>query len=417
MISMTLAEDLIWRGQVKDHTFQDVDWLNEPKTFYLGTDASSDSLTIGNLAVYMLARRLAHAGWKTVLLVGGATSLVGDPGGKTEERELKSREDIEKHVKGLEKQVRHLLNGQPVTLVDNYHWFKDIGYLEFLRDVGKHYPMSELMQRDFVVERLGESGSGISYAEFSYSLIQGYDFWYLFKNHDVVLQIGGSDQWGNMLSGVPLVRKKENYEVHALSMPLVINKSTGQKFGKSEAGAIWLDERKTSVYQFYQFWLNVDDNGVGDYLKIYTELSRESIERIMQEFDDDRSSRLAQKALADEVTSLVHGKDNAEKAQLATKVIAEQTIIGEVDESIMHILRAEIPYAKASPSSPLADLLVVTGLATSNTEARRLVDEGAVYINGQTVRRDVLQDDDFKQGRAILRKGKALQNSALIELA
>lgn len=414
---MTLAEDLIWRGQVKDHTFQDVDWLNEPKTFYLGTDASSDSLTIGNLAVYMLARRLAHAGWKTVLLVGGATSLVGDPGGKTEERELKSREDIEKHVKGLEKQVRHLLNGQPVTLVDNYHWFKDIGYLEFLRDVGKHYPMSELMQRDFVVERLGESGSGISYAEFSYSLIQGYDFWYLFKNHDVVLQIGGSDQWGNMLSGVPLVRKKENYEVHALSMPLVINKSTGQKFGKSEAGAIWLDERKTSVYQFYQFWLNVDDNGVGDYLKIYTELSRESIERIMQEFDDDRSSRLAQKALADEVTSLVHGKDNAEKAQLATKVIAEQTIIGEVDESIMHILRAEIPYAKASPSSPLADLLVVTGLATSNTEARRLVDEGAVYINGQTVRRDVLQDDDFKQGRAILRKGKALQNSALIELA
>lgn len=415
MNKMTISEDLLWRGQIKDHTFTDLEWLNEPKTFYLGTDASSDSLTIGNLAIYMLARRLAHAGWKAILLVGGATSLVGDPGGKTEERELKSREEIEQNVKKLEQQVKHLLDGQPLRLVDNYDWFKDIGYLEFLREVGKHYAMSDLMQRDFVVERLGETGTGISYAEFSYSLIQGYDYWHLFREYNVELQIGGSDQWGNMLSGVPLIRKKEQKEVHALSMPLVINKSTGLKFGKSEAGAVWLDPKKTSVYRFYQFWLNVDDEGVEDYLKIYTELDKESIDQIMRDFNDDRSSRLAQKALADEVTRLVHGGDNADKVQMASKVIAEQNIIGDVDDTIVKVLRDEIPYMRINPKITVNEALVTTGLASSNTEARRLLNEGGVYLNGSNIRREHFEEDDFRAGRAILRKGKVLQNTALIE--
>ncbi len=415
MNKMTLSDDLLWRGQIKDHTFAEIEWLNTPRTFYLGTDASSDSLTIGNLAIYMLARRFAQAGWKAVLLVGGATSLVGDPGGKTEERELKSREEVEHNVKKLEHQVKHLLDGQPLTIVDNYEWFRDIGYLEFLREVGKHYAMSDLMQRDFVVDRLGETGTGISYAEFSYSLIQGYDYWHLFRKHNVELQIGGSDQWGNMLSGVPLIRKKEQMEVHALSMPLVVNKVTGLKFGKSEAGAIWLDSKKTSIYKFYQFWLNVDDEGVEDYLKIYTELGKENIDQIMQDFNDDRSSRLAQKALADEVTRLVHGSDNAGKVQLASKVVAEQNIIGDVDDAIIKVLREEIPYVRVAPNASLLDVLLETGLVSSKTEARRLLGEGGVYLNGGCIKREYFEDDDFQADRAILRKGKVLQNTALIE--
>jgi len=258
-LSEALSDDLQWRGLIKDKTFDDVTWLDSPKTFYLGSDCSSDSLTVGNLAIFMLARRLTEAGWKTVLLVGGATSLIGDPGGKDEERNLKSREEIAANVAGIKAQVQRLFANQEFTLVDNYDWFKDIGYLEFLRDVGKHYSMTELVQRDYIASRMGEGGGGISYAEFSYSLIQGYDFWHLFKNHGVEMQIGGSDQWGNILSGVPLIRKKEGKEVHAFSMPLVINKTTGKKFGKSEAGAIWLDPARTSPTQMYQFWINTDD--------------------------------------------------------------------------------------------------------------------------------------------------------------
>jgi len=226
---MKLSEELVWRGQIKDKTFSDVAWLDTPRTFYLGVDCSSDSLTIGNLAIFMLAKRLNQAGWKTILLVGGATSLIGDPGGKDDERQLKSRDEIAHNVAGIKQQVQQLFNGADFTLVDNYDWFKDINFLDFLRDVGKNYGMTELIQRDFISERMGEGSSGISYAEFSYTLIQGYDYWHLYKNYGVVLQIGGSDQWGNMLSGVPLIRKKELVEVHALSMPLVIDKSDRQK--------------------------------------------------------------------------------------------------------------------------------------------------------------------------------------------
>src|SRR3990167_6438716 len=206
---MKLSEDLAWRGLIKDKTFSEIAWLDEPKTFYHGVDASADSLTIGNLAALLLTRRLLESGWKTILLVGGATSLIGDPGGKTEERQLQSREEILKNVEALKKQVSNLFAGQDFTLVDNYDWMADVKYLDFLREVGKSFSMTELMQREFVRERMGEHGSGISYAEFSYSLIQGYDYWQLYKKHNAVLQIGGSDQWGNMLSGVALIRKKE----------------------------------------------------------------------------------------------------------------------------------------------------------------------------------------------------------------
>lgn len=417
MKNQTLSEDLQWRGLIKDKTFADVTWLDTPKTFYLGADCSSDSLTIGNLAIYMTARRLTEAGWKTVLLVGGATSLIGDPGGKDEERQLKSREEIAANVAGIKAQVQKLFASNNFELVDNYDWFKNIGYLDFLRDVGKHFSMTELVQRDFISTRMGEGGSGISYAEFSYSLIQGYDYWHLFKNRGVELQIGGSDQWGNMLSGAPLIRKKEGKEVHALSIPLVIDKATGKKFGKSEGGAIWLDPARTTPTQFYQFWMNVGDESVEDFLKIYTLLSREEIEEVIIRHQDNPQVRLAQTCLAKEVTTIVHGVENAELAAVVTGYLTARLLVRDADENAMKALRKEIVVIQGSPGDELLDVLVATRLAASKSEARRLFEGNAISINNQKTNKDRLEESDFQNGRLLIRKGKAFKDSALVELS
>ncbi len=413
----SLSDELQWRGLIKDKTFSDRRWLDQPRTFYLGTDCSSDSLTIGNLAVYMLARRMVKFGWKPVLLVGGATSLIGDPGGKTEERELKSLEEIEHNVQGIRWQVEKLFAGSEVTIVNNYDWFREVGFLQFLRDIGKHYSMTELLQRDFVTERIGAGGSGISYAEFSYSLIQGYDYWYLFKRYGVELQIGGSDQWGNMLSGVPLVRKKEGKEVHAMSAPLVVNKTTGRKFGKSEEGAVWLDPAKTSPTQFYQFWINVDDAGVGDYLKIYTELNETDILIAMTEHNKDPKKRHAQKLLAQEVTKTVHGEDQAALASAVTAYLTSEVSIVEADDNALAVIRQEIKSTQLTAGTNVTAALVHSGLASSNSDARRLIESGAVYVNGQSINREQFEEGDFINGRLLLRRGKALKDTALIELS
>lgn len=404
-----LSDELIWRGQIKDKTFGDIKWLDKPQTFYLGVDCSSDSLQIGNLAIFMLARRLAKAGWKAVLLVGGATSMIGDPGGKTEERDLKSRQEIVKNVAAIKDQVTQLFDGLQFKLVDNYDWFKDIGYLEFLRDVGKHYSMTELVQRDFIASRMGESGSGISYAEFSYSLIQGYDFWYLYKNYGTVLQIGGSDQWGNMLSGVPLIRKKANTEVHALSIPLVLNKSTGQKFGKSEGGAIWLDSAQTSVYQFYQFWLNVDDDSAIEFLKIYTELERLKIEDIAKQFKANKSQRLAQKTLAFEVTKIVHGKQKTEDVKNVSQVLFADKPFNHLDNNALKLLAEELPTLKlTSNKTLLIDAMLTTKLCASKTEARQLIHDGSIYLNDNLVTspEQTVEDEHNHHGYALVQRGK-----------
>lgn len=413
---MTLSENLTWRGFIKDRTFDDIAWLDTPRTFYLGVDCSSaDSLTIGNLAVYMLARHLAEAGWKTVLLVGGATSLIGDPGGKDEERPLKTKEEIEHNVAGIEAQVRRLFARNDFKLVNNYDWFKDMGYLEFLRDVGKHFSMTELVQRDFIATRIGEGAAGISYAEFSYSLIQGYDYYWLHEHKGVVLQIGGSDQWGNMLSGAPLIRKKTGKEVHALSMPLIINKVTGKKFGKSEDGAVWLDPAKTTPTQFYQFWINIDDAAAPDYLKLYTMLSRENIGAILKEHEANPAARVAQRRLAQEVTKLVHGEEDMHVAEQVTDYITGKDPVGEGDEAAIEALRKEIPSAKVGGTALIADALVTTGLCGSKSEARQLLASGAIYLNGTPTNKEAIVPDDFQNGRLLLRKGKVLKNTALIE--
>ncbi len=412
---MTLSEELQWRGMVKDHTFEDLKWLDTPRTFYLGSDASADSLTIGNLAIYMMARLLAAHGWKTVLLVGGATSLIGDPGGKDEERQLKTKEEVEHNVAGVAAQVQRIFAGSQFELVNNYDWFKDIGFLEFLRDAGKHYSMTELVQRDYIATRIGEGGSGISYAEFSYNLIQGYDYWWLFKNRGVELQIGGSDQWGNMLSGAPLIRKKEGKEVQALSMPLVINKATGKKFGKSEAGAVWLDAARTTPTQFYQFWINCDDDGVEGYLKIYTTIDKDELESLMAQHRQDPKERSAQWRLAEEVTKMIHGDDAVSAARAVTDVLRGRTEVGQVGDNIIAEMRKEIPTVTTTPGSEIAEALVQTSLAESKTDARRLIQGNAVSINGQKINKETFEESDFQNGRLLLRKGKAFKDSALIE--
>ena len=409
---MSLSEDLTWRGLIKDKTFNSDKWLDKPRTFYHGVDASSDSMTIGNLAAMLMARRLIDAGWQAVLLAGGATSLIGDPK-ETEERELKPREEIKKNVAAVKAQINQLFAGKQFTLVDNYDWFKEVGYLDFLREVGKNFAMSELMQREFVTERLD---SGISYAEFSYSLIQGYDYWQLYKKHHAELQIGGSDQWGNMLSGVSLIRKKEAKEVQALSMPLVIDKSTGRKFGKSEDGAIWLDPERTSIFKFYQFWYNTADEDAGEYLKIFTLLDKPEIESLIDEQKQNPAKRVTQKRLALEVTKLVHDDDQAAKQQRISEALADERGVEDLNDAEVATLREEMPTAAVQPGSSIIDVLAQTKLAGSNSEARRLLESKSIYLNGQKVEKSHLEAADFKNGLLMLRRGKAYKDSALVEL-
>jgi len=414
---MTLSEELTWRGFVNQTTYKDVSALDkDPVSFYLGVDPSADSMTIGNLATVMMVRHFIDHGHKAFLLVGGATGLIGDPDGKSQERELLSLEDIAKNKQKIADQYHALLAEKPFKLVDNYDWFKDLGYLEFLRDVGKHVPMSQMLGREFVQSRLGEQGSGISYAEFSYALIQGYDFLHLYKEHQVTLQVCGADQWGNSIAGVDLIRRLTGGEAHVWSAPLVVNKATGQKFGKTEAGAIWLDPTKTTPTRFYQFWINVDDEGVEDYLKIYTLLSREAIAEIVRTHQADPGQRKAQQALAREVTQIVHGAAAAVLAEAVTGYLTGAQPIGQADETALESLRAEIPAVKTTGEGSIIEVLAGSGLASSNSEARRLLASNAISINGQRVTREAFTPADFTNGRLILRRGKAFRDSALVEL-
>ena len=396
---MTLSEELTWRGFVNQTTYKDITVLDgDPVTFYWGVDPSADSMHIGQLAMALMIRRFIDHGHKAILLVGGATGQIGDPDGKAEERQLKSLDEVEANKAGIVKQYHALFSGFNFELVDNYDWFKDIGYLAFLRDIGKHFSMTQLLDREFVQSRIGTSGSGISYAEFSYSLIQGYDFLHLFREKGVTLQVCGADQWGNSISGVDLVRKLGGGEAHIWSAPLIINKTTGKKFGKSEEGAIWLDENKTSVFKFYQFWLNADDAGVIDYLKIYTLLAREEIERLERMLRENPGRREAQKALAYEVTKLVHGEPRAEQARNVTAALFGDTPFTQLLSEEIDMLALEIPV---SSSDNVINALVTSGAVASNGEARRLIASGAISVNGEKI-----ADDRHVPAPSLIKKGK-----------
>lgn len=383
---MTLSEELTWRGFVNQTTLPNITDLDAKTfTFYWGVDPSSDSMTVGNFAAAMMVRHFIAHGHKAILLVGGATGMIGDPKDDTE-RSLKTMDEIEHNKHGIAAEYRRVFDGMDFDLVDNYVWFRDIGYLQFLRDVGKNFSMTQLLDREFVRARVGEGKAGLSYAEFSYSLIQGYDFLHLHREKDVTLQLCGADQWGNSLSGVELIRKLDGAEAHVLSTPLAINRATGVKFGKSEDGAVWLDENKTSVYKFYQFWLNSDDQGVVEYLKIYTLLEHDEIEKLEAATRENPSARDAQKALAYEVTKLVHGQDKANSVRRATEVLFGSGDVRELDNAAQELLAEQLP---TSSNDTLIGALVESGLADSNGEARRFVDAGAVSVNGEKVSEDV----------------------------
>lgn len=415
---MTLSEELQWRGFVNQTTLTDITDLDKTsRTFYLGVDPSAQSMQIGNLAVMMMVRLFAIHGHKAILLVGGATGMIGDPDGKKQERDLLTLEQIDINKKAIAGQYKQILGEVPFELVDNYDWFKGFGYLEFLRDVGKHVPMGQMLGREFVQSRLGDEGTGISYAEFSYSLIQGYDFVHLYREKGCTLQICGADQWGNSITGVDLLRRMEGAEAHVWSAPLIVNKTTGVKFGKSEDGAVWLDAGLTSVYKFYQFWLNVDDDGVGDYLKIYTLLDREAHDKLMIEFENDKAGRLAQKTLAYEVTKLVHGQAAADSVVRITKVLFGGGDLADISSEDVGQMKSELPTVSAKDGDLLAGVVQQAGLASSLGEARRFMEQGGISLNGQKVGPEyaLTQDDRKVAGSALLKRGK--NNYALIDIA
>lgn len=395
---MTLSEELAWRGFVNQTTFKDVSVLDgAPLTFYWGVDPSADSMTVGNLAAAMMVRHFIDHGHKAILLVGGATAMIGDPDGRSEERDLKSFEEVARNKTAIVDQYHRVFDGQHFEIVDNYGWFKDIKYLDFLRDIGKHLSMTQLLDREFVKARIG--GRGISYAEFSYSLIQGYDFLHLNREKGVSLQVCGADQWGNSLAGVEMIRKIDGREAHVWSTPLIINKATGKKFGKSEEGAVWLNEQKTSVYKFYQFWLNADDEGVADYLKVYTLLPKEEIERLERASKENPGAREAQKVLAYEVTKLVHGQDRADSVRRVNDVLFGGHAVSELNQTDLDALAAEIPTVKTGGT--IVASLVEAGVATTNSEVLRLLDSGGVTVNGEKAAQDRTISET-----TLLKKGK-----------
>lgn len=396
---MKLSEELIWRGFAAETTIKDPTELDTrtSKKFYWGADPSADSLTIGNLAAAMMCACFVRHGYEPYLLVGGATGQIGDPKDNGE-RDLKSLDEIEHNKACIAAQMKRVVQSPDLTQVDNYDWFKEMKYLEFLREVGKVFSMTQLLDRQFVQNRIGEGGSGISYAEFSYTLIQGYDFLHLYRTFGIDLQLCGADQFGNCSSGIHLIKRLEGATADAWSTPLVIDPVTGRKFGKSEGNAVWLDAKKTSVFDFYQFWVNQPDEAVEYLLKIYTLLEKPEVDEIMKKQAKDPGQRVAQKALARGATEVVHGKDAAE----AVINLSDRLFAGNLGElSGEEISEMGVYLAQGQMGKKLLDLLVETGLCASKGEARKLAAAGAISVNGVKMTEDTAVDQI-----ALLKRGK-----------
>ncbi|MBR3172897.1 tyrosine--tRNA ligase [Candidatus Saccharibacteria bacterium] len=404
---MKLSEELVYRGFVAESTFDNPAELDtrESKKFYWGADPSADSLTIGNLAALMMCACFVRHGYEPYLLVGGATGQIGDPK-ENGERELKSLDEVEHNKKCIAKQIEQVVQSDNLTMVDNLDWFREMKYLDFLREVGKAFSMTQLLDRQFVQNRIGEGGSGISYAEFSYTLIQGYDFLHLYREHGISLQLCGADQYGNCTSGIHLIRRLEGGEADVWSTPLIIDPVTGKKFGKSEGNAIWLASSDngggnyTSIFDFYQFWLNQPDEAVEGLIKIYTLYDKDTIDDVMKQHEKAPEKRIAQRALARGATEVVHGLENAEAVEnLTTMLFSRETDFTEFSEDEI------LEFAKFLPTVGkgvgLVDALVKNGLAESKKKAREFITQGAITINGVKTKEDV----DLKQ-TAIVKKGK-----------
>ncbi|MES2931175.1 MAG: tyrosine--tRNA ligase [Patescibacteria group bacterium] len=407
---MNLADELEARGLIEHVSAPLETILKEKRTVYLGVDPSADSMHAGNLLVVLMMKRLALAGHKIMLLVGGGTGMIGDPR-ESGERVLSDRKVVERNKKALKAQMQRIV-GTNVTVVDNADWLLKVHLIDFLRDIGKHFTVNELVKRDIIKRRLENPDDSISYTEFAYSLLQGYDYLVLNKEKGVDLQVGASDQWTNILSGVELIRRKEGKTAYALCTPLVTD-STGKKFGKSEGNAIWLDAEKTSPYAFYQFWLNQPDDMVGTYLKMFTFLPIEEIDTLLDWHKDNAQARKAQRTLAHAVTELVHGVRAADAAASASSALFGEMALSELDQSARSIVLKEAPTLSVlkrdlAHGLTVLDALATSPLSSSKSDARRLIEGKGVSLNGISVDStdQKLAEGDFSGGLGLLKKGK-----------
>ena len=415
---MKLSEELIWRGFSAKTTLNSPDLLDSrpSKKFYWGADPSADSLTIGNLAALMMCACFVRHGYEPYFLVGGATGQIGDPK-EYSERDLKPLSEVEFNKSQIRAQIeRIVLNNSPdlkPNFVDNLDWFKDIKFLPFLREVGKAFSMTQLLDRQFVQNRIGEGGSGISYAEFSYTLIQGYDFLHLYRSYGVSLQLCGADQYGNCTSGIHLIKRLENADADVWSTPLIIDPASGKKFGKSEGNAVWLaskpaktpsgalSENFTSVFDFYQFWLNQPDSSVESLLKTYTLIEKPELDSLMAEHKSSPEKRLAQRALAFGATSVVHGESSARAVEKLTSILFNKS--ADFSSLTSKDFTAFAEFLPSVPkNTPLLDALVETSLCSSKSEARKDLKAGAISLNGEKV----FDDSLVLSSPAILKRGK-----------
>lgn len=414
-MTTALIADLEWRGLLAQSTdrqalLKDLD--AGPISFYIGFDPTAPSLHVGNLVVLLVMRRFQLAGHKPLPLVGGATGLVGDPSGRNEERSLNSDEVVAEWVSRIRKQLELFLTfegASAATLVNNLDWTKDVTAIEFLRDIGKHFSVNQMLTKDSVASRL-EAG-GISYTEFSYQVLQSFDYLELYRRYNCVLQLGGSDQWGNITAGLDLIRRVDSGSAHALTIPL-LQKADGTKFGKTAGGSVWLDPEMTSPYAFYQYWIGTDDADVERFLKTFSFKSREELESLFVELRENPGARVAHRALAEELTTLVHGEVECANAQAAAKALFGQGEISELDPKTLASALAQLPRTTISKGEAFptwVDLLAATGVVDSKSAARRIVKEGGAYLNNQKISGEDFapSESDLIHGRfLLLRKGK-----------
>jgi tyrosyl-tRNA synthetase len=421
---MNLIEDLRWRGLLAQSTDEAalLEALKKPTTLYVGFDPTAPSLHAGNLVVLLVLRRFQLAGHNPIALVGGATGLVGDPSGKNEERTLNSTEIVESWVNRIRKQVSAFLDfdapKNPAQVVNNLDWTAPLSAIVFLRDIGKHFSVNQMLSKDSVSARL--EGGGISYTEFSYQVLQSYDFLELFRRNNCTLQVGGSDQWGNIVAGLDLIRRVEQGSGHALTVPLLM-KADGTKFGKTAGGSVWLDPEMTSPYAFFQFWLNSDDKDVINFLKVFSFMSHDEINELEKSHNENPGLREAHRALARELTSLVHSEETTQRVEAAARALFGQGELSELDEATLASALAELPRTTISAQEEIptwVDLLAATGVVDSKSAARRIVKEGGAYLNNEKISGEDFRPakTDFLCGKyAVLRKGK--RDLAAVELA
>jgi tyrosyl-tRNA synthetase len=419
MNPVDLLADLETRGLVQDTT--DLGELagrlaEGPVRLYHGIDPSARSLHIGNFVGVLMLRRFQDAGHYPVVLVGGSTGMIGDPGGRSEERNLLDEETLGANIEGIRGQLETLVDLDRAEIVNNYDWTRDVGVLDFLREVGKHVTVNQMVARESVRSRM-DSEHGISYTEFSYMLLQAFDYWWLHQNMGVELQIGGSDQWGNIAQGVDLVRRRSGAHVHALTWPL-ITRADGQKYGKSVGGAVWLDPELTLPYEFHQYWLRVDDRDVLRFLLQLTLLDVEEVEAVVSAHENAPEQRLGQQRLADEITALVHGEAAVRQANLAAAALfGDDPLSGAMLEALRGVVpETTIAASSLSVDEPEVAVLVATGLATSKGEARRLLGQGGVSVNRSRVEAGELSADALVDGRFLLvQRGRKQRHLVIVE--